>query len=346
MNQGNICAKCQPLFKLWDCHRLAEWPVKSVFMWRRMLRYLVMPLVVALVASCTQEAVTSEKWVHLPGACFTAGELPRYAEEGPPTKMCVDDFEIATHEVTNGEFADFVRATGYLTRAERGWRADEAGGPGIELAPSSAVFVMPVSGQKRGADWWHLVEGASWRHPDGPDSDIVGKDDHPVRHVTRADAMAYAKWAGARLPTEEEWEYAARGVSGDALSPWAEEEYSAQTDRANTWQGVFPYINKNKDGYEGVAPVGSFPANAFGIHDMIGNVWEWTSSPFTPDRSVEKRQGIDSDPSDLPVGAIKGGSYLCADSYCARFRPAARQAQDLAFGTSHIGFRMARDISR
>ncbi len=276
------------------------------------------------------------------------GERPAYAEEGPPTKACVESFEIATHEVTNAEFASFVEATGYRTRAERGWQADEAGGPGVEVAPGSAVFIAPVDQPQGNLDWWQLIEGANWRHPSGPTSSIEGLEDQPVVHVTRADAEAYAEWAGARLPTEAEWEFAARGAPSGQVSPWAEIEDAARSKNANTWQGVFPLKNTNEDSFEGRAPVGSFPANAFGLHDMIGNVWEWTASPYAPshserDRKIAGQRGFDPNQPTASVGTIKGGSFLCADNYCARFRPAARQAQDLAFGTSHIGFRLARD---
>lgn len=291
-------------------------------------------------------------WVAMDGGCFTMGEAARYAEEGPPHETCIAPFEIARYEVTNAQFAAFVDATGYTTRAERGWAADEPGGPGVPQVPGSAVFTGPTGGSVRTISWWQFVEGANWQNPNGKGSDIAGRDNDPVIHVTREDAEAYARWAGGRLPTEAEWEYAARAAPDGKVSPWSDVDYidtPQEADaRANTWQGVFPVRDLNRDGFAGIAPVGSFPANAYGLHDMIGNVWEWTASPYTPthapaDIAAAGDRGLDPGQPGAAVGAIKGGSFLCADNYCARFRPAARQAQDLSFGTSHIGFRIARD---
>jgi len=171
----------------------------------------------------------------------------------------------------------------------------------------------------------------------------------PVVHITREDAQAYAKWAGGRLSSEAEWEYAARGGLNGELMSWAEAEEAALEDKANTWQGVFPVINSADDGYVGVAPIGSYPANGFGLYDMIGNVWEWTSSNYYPTHNPGEAakvypNGYDPAQGNIPVGVIKGGSFLCARSYCYRYRPAARQPQDLIFGTSHIGFRIVREV--
>ncbi|MEL6540488.1 MAG: formylglycine-generating enzyme family protein [Pseudomonadota bacterium] len=303
-------------------------------------------------AACSQTAPIPSiepDWVAIEGGCFTLGEKPRYIEEGPPTPVCVKPFEIARTEVTNAQFAAFVEATGYRTRAERGWGVEEAGSPGMEQAPGSAVFTGPTGGPVRSMSWWQMIEGANWRNPTGAGSDIEGRDNEPVVHVTREDAQAYALWAGGRLPTEAEWEYAARAAPDGEVSPWSDVDYVGTTDKANTWQGVFPVRNMGKDGFEGVATVASFPANAFGLYDMIGNVWEWTATPYAPthaerDITIAGERGFDPGQPGAAVGAIKGGSYLCADNYCARFRPAARQAQDLSFGTSHIGFRIVRDV--
>lgn len=314
-----------------------------------MRRIITTATFTALLAGCSAAQPESE-WVTFAGGCFTMGEQPAYPEEGPPTQACVEPFEIATHEVTNAQFAAFVDATGYATRAERGWSAADPGGPGVDIAPASAVFVQPEGRARGNLDWWRLVEGASWRAPLGPGADRIANADHPVVHVTREDAEAYARWASARLPSEAEWEFAARATPDGKITPLADVDSAARSRRANTWQGVFPIRNSRMDGYEGIAPVGSFPANDAGLYDMIGNVWEWTATPFAPshrerDRGIAGNRGFDPGQPNVAVGTIKGGSYLCADNYCARFRPAARQAQDLAFGTSHIGFRLARSVA-
>jgi len=289
------------------------------------------------------------QWVQLEGGCFAFGETRIYREEGPVHDVCVSPFEISAHEITHGQFAAFIEATGYLTRAERGWREDEEGAPGAAFAPGSAVFSPPKNPDPRQLNWWRLVEGASWRTPAGPEGGETPDNSHPVRHVTREDAEAFAQWLGARLPTEEEWEYAARGGFEGELLAWADAEEADLTRRANTWQGIFPVVNSEADGFKGIAPVGSYPPNGFGLYDMIGNVWEWTSSPYTPDHSDEARRqagtgGLDPSQPSVPVGTIKGGSFLCARSYCYRYRPAARQSADLALSTSHIGFRIVRDV--
>lgn len=289
-------------------------------------------------------------WVPLEGGCFQMGETRVYAEEAPRHEVCVDTFEITRTEITRAQFARFVAQTGYVTRAEKGWSASDPGGPGVNLPPGAAVF-RPADGQPaRNLNWWRWIEGASWRYPDGSDSNEPPKD-FPVTHVTREDAMAYAAWAGSRLPTEAEWEYAARGGLDGALLAWPDAERDARQHKANTWQGLFPVADTADDGFAGLAPVASFPPNGFGLYDMIGNVWEWTATPHTPSHHVRDKQragnlGLDASQPGVAVGTIKGGSFLCARSYCFRFRPAARQAQDLAYGTSHIGFRIVRSIQR
>jgi formylglycine-generating enzyme required for sulfatase activity len=287
-------------------------------------------------------------WVELPGACFQMGAASSYPEERPVTKACVSAFEIRRTEVTNAEFSTFVEQTGYVTRAERGWRSDEDGGPGIDVPPGSAVFWPPETTAPVNLNWWRFIEGATWRTPRGPDSRAPALN-APVVHITREDAERFAAWAGGRLPTEAEWEYAARGGSDGALLAWDDAETAALIQKTNTWQGIFPVVNTADDGFKGVAPAASFPANGFGLHDMIGNVWEWTATSYAPSHAerdiiVAGANGLDPSQPGVPVGTIKGGSYLCASSYCYRFRPAARQAQDLAFGTSHIGFRIVRDV--
>lgn len=283
-------------------------------------------------------------WVALEGGCFRMGENSIYPEEGPEHQACVEAFEITATEITNAQFAAFIDETGYLTRAERGWRADEEGGPKIDLPPSSAIFQVP-DGQARDLNWWKLQEGANWQNPLGSERSGRPNPEHPVVHITFEDAAAFADWAGGRLPTETEWEYAARGGNEGEILPWAKEEI---TSKANTWQGIFPMVNSAEDGFIGLAPVASYEANPFGLYDMFGNVWELTASSYYPGHSQSRTegrfpQGYDPGQPGLPVTVIKGGSFLCAPSYCYRYRPAARQAQDLAFGTNHIGFRIVRD---
>ncbi len=306
-------------------------------------------MVQALLFTASTAPIELE-WVSLPDGCFVMGADTAYPEEAPAREVCVDGFDMAKTEITNAQFAVFVSATGYVTRAERGWSAADPAGPGIDLPPSSAVFDPSSATVARNLSWWRLVEGANWRRVKGVES-VAPRPDLPVVHITRDDAEAYAKWAGGRLPTEAEWEYAARGGSNKAQTNPRSETPDALMGKANTWQGVFPVINSADDGYEDLAPVGSYPANGFGLHDMIGNAWEWTASPFSPSHTQEAveragAKGLDPAQPGVAVGTIKGGSYLCAESYCARFRPAARQAQDLAFGTSHIGFRIVRDPTR
>ena len=267
-----------------------------------------------------------------------------YAEEGPIRTETVAAFDIDQHEVTNAQFARFVGETGYVTVAER--PVDPAAYPGIPAAalqPGSAVFRFEAGTFDPGnpASWWVFVPGASWRHPAGPGSDTRGLEHHPVVHVALEDAQAYARWAGRRLPTEIEWEWAARAARPDAPNP------SLQPAEANTWQGDFPQQNARADGFETTAPVGCFQPNALDLHDMIGNVWEWTSDPYhaaRPTRSTPADHGHDPYQPGVAVGVIKGGSYLCAPNYCMRYRPGARHAQDLTLGASHIGFRTARSV--
>ena len=310
-----------------------------------MIRGCVLLIALTLCQTATAEPQNLD-WVALDGGCFQMGESRVYREEAPRHEACIDAFEITRTEITMAQFSAFVRETNYVTRAERGWQASDPTGPGIDLPPGSAVF-QPLEGSRpRDLNWWRWIDGASWRRPGGPGSPTPPPH-HPVTQITREDANAFAVWAGGRLPTEAEWEYAARGgLDGDLLA-WDAAETRAQHEMANTWQGVFPVVNTKADGFESTAPVASFPANGFGLHDMIGNVWEWTATPYAPshadrDRALAGETGLDFAQPNIAVGTIKGGSYLCAASYCYRFRPAARQAQDLAYGTSHVGFRIVR----
>jgi sulfatase modifying factor 1 len=265
-------------------------------------------------------ALVDAVMVHLPGGIFTMGDDPRYPEEGPPRQVTVKPFWIDTHELTNDEFARFVAATGYRTAAERA-PPIAPGGPPEMRVPGSAVFAVPSEQDPR---WWRWKIGAQWRHPSGPGETIDGRGREPVVQIAYEDAEAYARWAGKRLPSEAEWEYAA--LAGHKALP--EPVDTQGVPQANYYQGVFPQRDLGLDGYRGRAPVGCFQANAFGLYDMIGNVWEWTSEPGGP--GGESR-------------VIKGGSYLCAGNYCARYRPAARQFEERGLGTDHIGVRLVSE---
>jgi formylglycine-generating enzyme required for sulfatase activity len=244
--------------------------------------------------------------------------------------------------VTVAEFRRFVKATGYVTWAER--PPDAAAYPDADpdlLVAGSLVFSKtdgPVD-LRDYRNWWSWTPGADWRHPEGPGSTVGGRELHPVTHVAYADAVAYAEWAGKSLPTEAEWEYGARGGLERATFTWGDEFAPKGRMMANTWQGDFPWQNLCADGYEGTSPVERFPPNGFGLHDMAGNVWEWTADTFrdVAGRACCAPQTETGEP--FPRKVIKGGSHLCAPSYCLRYRPAARQGETVDTSTSHIGFR-------
>ncbi|WP_229727038.1 formylglycine-generating enzyme family protein [Sphingomonas alpina] len=287
---------------------------------------LVVALAILSLAACGRAPDTAEparcadpapsiRWI--PGGNFIMGEDPYYPEEGPARTIAIKGFWIDTHELTNAEFAAFVKATGYRTLAERNPPVLPDAPPDMRV-PGSAVFTVPSQDDPR---WWRWAVGAQWRHPSGPKESIAGHEADPVVQIAYDDAVAYARWAGKELPTEEQWEYAARGGQSALPEPVAADGKPT----ANYYQGVFPQRDLGTDGYKGRAPVGCFPANGYGLHDMIGNVWEWTSNAAGP-------------APDMHV--IKGGSYLCAGNYCARYRPAARQFQERGLGTDHIGFRL------
>ncbi|WP_132255786.1 formylglycine-generating enzyme family protein [Methylobacterium segetis] len=300
--------------------------------------------------------------VFVPGGTFRMGSDRHYPEEAPVHWVNVDGFWIDRTPVTNAQFRAFVRATGHVTVAER--PPDPRDYPGAlphMLQPGSLVFKPPkgVVDLRDWGAWWRLKPGVHWRRPMGPGSSIAGLDAHPVVHVAYADASAYAAWAGKALPTEAEWEYAARGGLDGAEFAWGDELTPGGRHMANTWQGPFPHQNLAEDGYERTSPVTAFPPNGYGLHDMIGNVWEWTTDFFAPRHPADApkaccipqnpRGGREDGSYDrgqpairIPRRVVKGGSHLCAPNYCRRYRPAARHPHPVDTSTSHIGFRCVR----
>lgn len=304
--------------------------------------------------------------VWIPAGTFVMGSDRHYAEEAPAHRRECAGFWMDRAPVTNAQFRRFVKDTGWITLAER--PADPSLYPGARpdlLEPASIVFrasdeALDTSDHYR---WWQYVPGADWRHPEGPGSSIKARDHHPVVHVAWEDAQAYARWCGKRLPTEVEWERAAWGGREGCDYAWGDELHPGGIPVANTFQGTFPHHNSRLDGHERTSPVGSYPANGFGLIDMIGNVWEWTSSWYGPhpDADVPERHGDHGCCGDAiavsedrardasidrssqhglqPRRVLKGGSFLCAPSYCRRYRPAARMAQGIDTSTCHVGFR-------
>jgi formylglycine-generating enzyme required for sulfatase activity len=317
-----------------------------------------------LVAALLGSGHAPPGMVWVPGGEFTMGTDSDlgWADEKPAHRVRVTGFWMDQTDVTNAQFRAFVEATGYVTTAEKPVDAAEIlkqSPPGTpppppeKLVPGSLVFT-PTKGPvplKDFSRWWKWTPGACWRHPEGPGSSIAGKDDHPVVHVSWFDAVAYAKWAGKRLPTEAEWEFAARGGLDNKPYVWGDDKPTDSNLRANLWQGQFPYHNSAADGYAGTSPVKAFAPNGYGLYDMSGNVWQWCSdwyqidlyrhragqgavdNPTGPKKSFDPRQPY------TPLRTQKGGSFLCNDAYCTRYRPSARHGCTPDTGMSHIGFR-------
>ena len=310
---------------------------------------------------------TKNGMVWVPGGALTMGsdDPGAYAAEKPAVNVSVKGFWMDPTEVTNAQFQKFITATGYLTVAERpiSWEELKKQLPpntpklsDEDLAPGSMVFIAPsrpVSLQDLSA-WWIWVKGANWMHPEGPESNLEGRENHPVVHVAYEDAVAYATWVGKRLPTEAEWEFAARGGLNGQKFAWGDEFTPGGTYLANTFQGIFPSRDERLDGFSTTAPVKSFAPNGFGAYDMIGNVWELTSDWFdalkharTAGKVAKLDEGMNPcyNPSNpyAVERVIKGGSFLCASNYCVNYRPAARQGQAIDSGTSNVGFRLVSD---
>jgi formylglycine-generating enzyme required for sulfatase activity len=296
----------------------------------------------------------------IPGGEFLMGSEDFYPEERPAHQVSVDGFWMDESPVTAAQFRRFVRETKYVTVAERPLQPEQYPDADPDmLVPGSSVFRM-TSGPVELDDsrnWWEYVPGAYWKRPGGTGTSINGRDHHPVVQVAYEDVEAYATWAGKEIPSEAEWEFAARGGLDGGVFTWGNEHFPDGKAMANTWQGEFPWQNLKLDGYEGTSPVGSFPPNGYGLHDMAGNVWEWTLDWYAPGHpddaegpccapsntrvtSLEGSQVATGEPgSQIPRKVIKGGSHLCAPNYCLRYRPAARQPQMIDTGMSHLGFR-------
>lgn len=296
--------------------------------------------------------------VWIPGGTFQMGSNDHYPEEAPAHRVTVDGFWMDKYTVTNEQFQKFVKATNYVTFAERVPNPDDY--PGADptmLVPSSVVFQKPTHrvDMQNIYNWWQYIPGANWRHPEGRGSSIKGREKHAVVHVAYEDVEAYAKWIGKEIPTEAEWEFAARGGLDGAVYTWGDEFAPNGKIMANTWQGEFPIQNLLTDGYDRTAPIGSFPSNGYGLYDMAGNVWEWTSDWYQDHHSLPEsccgnvnpkggamEQSYDPQMPNIriPRKVLKGGSYLCAPNYCLRYRPAARIAQPIDTSTCHVGFRL------
>src|SRR3954468_22789977 len=315
------------------------------------------PLMEPLEPPAPERPDKDTTWI--PGGTFSMGSNDFYPEERPVHRVTVKPFWMDKFTVTNTQFRRFVNETGYVTVAERPLNPDDYPGALPELlVPGSLVFQKPKGrvDLNDATNWWAYIPGANWRHPNGPKSDLNGRGKHPVVHVSYEDAEAYAAWVGKELPSEAEWEFAARGGLEGMTYSWGNEFAPGGKMMANTWQGEFPWQNLCSDGYEGSSPVGSFPTNGYGLFDITGNVWEWTSDWYTPGfaqdaadaccipvnpRGGTKEESLDQATPELriPRKVLKGGTYLCAPNYCYRYRPAARSPETVDTSTCHIGFR-------
>ena len=337
-----------------------------------MLRLVILTSI--LFFGCNEDEVKSkiikrEGMVLIPSGSFFMGSEDKFSrkDESPKHLVYVDSFWIDQNEVTNGEFTQFVEATGYITTAEipPKWEEIKKELPPNTPRPHDSLFraasLIFVSSQgpvnlNLHNQWWKWQPGANWKHPMGPDSNIEGKDDHPVVHISWYDANAYARWAGKRLPTEAEWEWAARGGRKNSIYPWGNEDLNSGTPKLNSWEGNFPYFNEQRDKFFYTAPVGSFEPNSYGLYDMAGNVWEWCSDWYDfnyyskiKDQKLLNPKGPEK-PNDpyqpyLKQKVMRGGSFLCNDSYCSGYRVSARMKSSPDTGLQHTGFRLVKDIN-
>ncbi len=302
-------------------------------------------------ATKSAPAVVDSKMMHIPAGTFQMGTNdPSFPDARPLHKVTLDEYWIDEHEVTNAEFEKFVNATKYVTVAER--KLDPKDFPGVpveSLVPGSGVFSPPDHSVSLNnpMQWWAYIPGASWRHPEGPESNISGKENYPVVQVCYEDALAFANWAGKRLPTEAEWEYAAQGNHPGQKYYWGDELKPGGKWMANIYQGNFPDKNTGEDGFKGIAPVKSYPPNGYGLYDMDGNVWEWCNDFYRPDYYTQSPEKNPAGPKDSydpeEPNAVKhvqrGGSFLCSDEYCIRYRPGSRGKGEVSSASNNLGFR-------
>lgn len=313
-------------------------------------------------ATATPAEIATAGMIRIPGGTFLMGSDRHYPEEAPAHRVTVDPFWIDETPVTNAQFRAFVQATGHVTFAEIAPRAEDYPGARPEMLRPGSLTFRPPPGPvdlRQPLSWWDFTFFANWRRPYGKGSSNRDLDDHPVVHVAYADALAYAHWAGKDLPTEAEWEFAARGGLEGAEYAWGDEFIPGGRHMANTWQGAFPRENLAQDGYNRTSPVRAFPANGYGVHDLIGNTWEWTQDWYVPRHQGDAgkaccipanprgpREEDSYDPAmprvRIPRRVLKGGSHLCAPNYCRRYRPAARHPEPVDTSTSHVSFRCVR----
>lgn len=299
------------------------------------MRHLIYLISAFVVTSCnygkTDSSQSSCSSIKKATVSISGGEVYLGTDRGYPEEFkriaTLKDFDIDNTEVTNVQFSNFVSETGYITTAETNQ-------PGFNV-PGGAVFREPTA---TNPNWWQFTENANWRQPEGPNSHIKGRENDPVVQVSLVDAKAYAKWAGRSLPSEAQWEHAAK-AGRDSLYVWGDERAPNDVEQANTWQGAFPIQNSQLDGYRLRAPVGCYAPNDFELYDMIGNVWEWTVSPYVQNTRQWKAVKDSDKDTHFQNYTIKGGSFLCAPNFCARYRAPARQSQEADFSTNHIGFR-------
>ena len=314
--------------------------------------------------------IGTEGMILVEGNVFEMGGDNNQADEDeyPKHTVKVHSFYMDATEVTNAQFKKFVDATGYVTTAEQKPDWEElkktlppgTPKPDDEMMVAASLVFKQTTGPVNLNDygqWWSWMPGASWKHPHGPQSNLEGKVNYPVVHVSYYDALAYCKWAGKRLPTEAEWEFAARGGLKNNIYPWGNEHINAGKAKANSWEGKFPYLNTNKDGFAGLAPVKSFDANRYGLYDMAGNVWEWCSDWYDAEYYKSLGSGVSEnpqgpqksfDPMDpyTPKRSLRGGSFLCNDSYCSGYRVARRMKSSPDTGLEHTGFRCVKDAGK